>query len=321
MSHPPEQTTDQIPPIMRATSVAVPLERAFELFTKEIGAWWPLPTHGLYADRAGGVEFRHGFLVEYAVDGAEEIWGSVRVWEPPNRLVISWHPGRDTSEASEVEVHFEPDGHGTRIILEHRGWEAFGRDVMARRHSYVGPNAWGFVLDHFSDLADPRPDAPDLAVLTTAYDEFFAEAESDVFGSPADGEWDADQVLAHVALNDAALLAVCQSIVHGRSAPFENLTSQDPEVLLRWIAATGSKAALIERGRQTARVLHSALSRLSLEQLSTHVHCRLAHDGEIVLNGPRPWRSLAIETQAAMHIPAHTAQLRDLRQGKVEACE
>lgn len=305
-------TPDQTPPIIRATAVTVPVERAFELFTKEIGAWWPLPTHGLYADRAGGVAFRNGFLVEFAVDGAEEIWGSVRVWEPPNRLVISWHPGREASEASEVEVRFEADDHGARIILEHRGWEAFGPDAMARRHNYVGPNAWGYVLDHFSDLADPRPDAPDLADLATAYEEFFAEAESDVFELPAKGEWDAGHVLAHVALNDAAMLAVCQSIVHGRSARFENLTSQEPEVLLRWIDAAGSRDGLVERGRETARMLRSALSRLSSEQLSTHVHCRLAHDGEIVLNGPRPWRSIAIESQAEMHLPAHKAQLRDL---------
>ncbi len=313
MSSPPNRTTDRIPAIMRATAVAVSVERAFEVFTKEMGAWWPLPTHGLYADRAGGVEFKNGFLVEYAVDAAEEIWGSVRVWDPPTRLVISWHPGRDASEASEVEVRFEADGQGARINLEHRGWEAFGRDAMARRHSYVGPNAWGYVLDHFSDLADPRPNAPDLTDLASAYTEFFEVAESYVFGSPAEGEWDAEQILAHVALNDAAMLAVCQSIVHGRSARFENLTSQEPEVLLRWTAAAGSKDRLVERGRETARTLQSALSRLSSEQLSTHVDCRVAHDGEIVLNGPRRWRSIAIETQAAMHLPAHTAQLRDLR--------
>src|SRR6478609_9471673 len=95
-------------------------------------------------------------LVERAVDGRTSVWGEVLAWEPPHRLVLTWHPGGDPDDASEVEVRFTAsEGGGTRVELEHRGWERFGESAMLRRHAYVGPGAWGLLLDHvaLTDLA------------------------------------------------------------------------------------------------------------------------------------------------------------------------
>ena len=57
----------------------------------------------------------------------------------------------------------------------------------------------------------------------------------------------------------------------------------------------------------------AATARLDPDQLATAVPCRLFHDGELVLDGPMPWGRLAADTQASVHLPAHTGQLRDLR--------
>ena len=57
----------------------------------------------------------------------------------------------------------------------------------------------------------------------------------------------------------------------------------------------------------------AATARLDPDQLATPVACRLFHDGELVLDAPMPWGRLAVETQASVHLPAHTGQLRDLR--------
>ena len=109
----------------------------------------------LFGADAGGLAFEDGLLVERAVDGRTCVWGEVVDWDPPHRLVITWHPGGDADEASEVEVRFAAsEGGGTRVELEHRGWERFGENAMLRRHGYVGPGAWGHVLDHFADVAD-----------------------------------------------------------------------------------------------------------------------------------------------------------------------
>jgi uncharacterized protein YndB with AHSA1/START domain len=303
------------PPVLRSAHVARPVDEAFAVFTRQIGAWWPLTTHGLFGRDAGAVAFEDGLLVERAVDGRTNVWGEVLAWEPPHRLVLTWHPGSGADDASEVEVRFtESDGGGTRVELEHRGWERFGESAMLRRHGYVGPGAWGHVLDHFADVADVRPDAVDLAPVAAAYDAFFAEAERGDFGEPPPGEWDAARVLAHVALNDLAMTAVAHALVHGSTdLVFGNTTCQDPQVLTDWVAATGDLGALVAQGRELAEVSMAATARLDPDQLATSVHCRLFHDGEIVLDDAMPWGRLAAGTQASVHLPAHTGQLRDLR--------
>jgi len=303
------------PPVIRSAHVARPVDETFAVFTRQIGAWWPLPTHGLFGPDAGAVSFEEGLLVERAVDGRTSIWAEVLAWEPPDRLVLAWHPGREADDASEVEVRFTAsDGGGTRVELEHRGWERFGESAMLRRHAYVGPGAWGHVLDHFADVAEPRPDAVDLTSVAAAYDAFFAEAERGGFGAPPAGEWDAARVLAHVALNDLAMTAVAQALVHGRpDVAFGNTVCQDPQVLADWVSATGDLPALVARGRELAEMALASTARLDPDQLATEVPCRLFHDGELVFDGSMAWRGLAADAQASVHLPAHTGQLRDLR--------
>ena len=143
--------------------------------------------------------------------------------EPPHRLVLTLAPGRGAGHASEVEVRFAAvDGGGTRVELEHRGWERFGADAVHAPSGTSGPGAWGHVLDHFADGAEPARMPPTSRPCATAYEAFFAEAERGGFGEPPPGEWDAGQVLAHVALNDLALTAVahawCRVAATSRSA-------------------------------------------------------------------------------------------------------
>jgi uncharacterized protein YndB with AHSA1/START domain len=303
-------------PVLRFAVVARPVEEAFDVFTRQIGAWWPLPSHGVFGADAGGLAFEDGLLVERAVDGRASVWGEVLAWEPPDRLVVTWHPGSDddAEPLSEVEVRFSAVAGGTRVELEHRGWERFGAQALARRRRYVGPGAWGHVLDHFADGAEVRPDAVDVAALRDAYARFFAEAEQGGFEEPEPGQWDAREVLAHVALNDLALTAVAHALVHRRSdVTFGNTTCQDPAVLAHHIEMTGDLAALVSRGRRLADVATAAVLRLDASQRGSVVPCRLLHDGEVVLDAALPWVDVAVETQAARHLPAHTAQLQDLR--------
>lgn len=303
------------PPVLRAAVVRCDADEAFAAFTDRIGAWWPLPTHGVFGDRAGGVAFEDGLLVERSVDGEEVVWGRVLEWDPPHRLVVTWHPGRAADDASEVEVRFLPDDGGTRVELEHRGWERFGEDAVRRRRGYVGPGTWGAVLEHFADVAEPAVDGPDLTALRTAYAAFFAEAERGGFGpAPAEGEWDADRVLAHVALNDLAMTAVAHALVQGREhLEFRNTVCQDPAVLAAEVARTPDLAARVARGRALAEVAMAAVARLDTGQRDTPVHCVLHHDGQVVLDERMPWGVLAVDVQASRHLPAHTGQLADLR--------
>ncbi len=307
-----------VAPVLRSAHVRRPVEEAFEVFTAQLGAWWPLPTHSALGESSAGVAFEAGRLVERGVDGTELVWGEVLVWDPPHRLVMSWHPGRApgaTGEASEVEVRFLDQGaDGTRVELEHRGWEHFGDSALLKRRGYVGPGAWGTVLEHFADVAETRADGVDLGVLEVAYADFFAEAERGGFGPAQAGEWGADEVLAHVALNDLAMVRVAHRLVHREEdLLFENVLCQDPALLAAEVSRCADLAERVARGRAVAAVAMAAVARLDEEQRSALVHCRLRHDGEVVLDAPLPWGQLAIDAQAARHLPAHLGQLGDLR--------
>lgn len=301
-----------VPPIVRAAWVARPPEEAFAVFTEEIGAWWPLPTHGVFGDRSGGVVFRDGRLIELAKDGSTATWGEVDIWEPPSRLVIAWHPGRDERDCSKVEVIFEAQDGGTRVVIEHRGWQHFGPEAMDRRRGYVGPNAWGYVLDHFADGAEVKADTADLTDLAAAYAEFFSVAESGDFAPAPRGEWSAEEVIAHVALNDLGMLAVCQALVHGETTKFDNDACQDPQALQSWIDVGASLPSLVERGRTSAHQLMAAIARLDAPHRAVEVHCRLHDHGEVMVDAHMPWERIAITVQTERHLPAHTQQLRDL---------
>ena len=148
------ERTDEIPPVVRTVTVDQTASETFRVFTEEIGAWWPVSTHSVFGEENDGVRFDDGRLVEEATDERQTVWGEVTVWEPPQRLAFTWHPGSDAVPASRVEVTFTPVGAATRVELRHDGWEAFGREGRDRRRPYNGPRAWGHVLDHFAAAAE-----------------------------------------------------------------------------------------------------------------------------------------------------------------------
>lgn len=108
--------------------VVVPRDRAeaFAIFTERMGEWWPLAALSVgMADSAGvSVDGRQGGTVtERLRDGSEADWGTLLVWEPPARLVMTWHPGHGEDDATEVEVRFDDAGEGTRVVVEHSRWD------------------------------------------------------------------------------------------------------------------------------------------------------------------------------------------------------
>jgi len=124
------------------TTVAVPPERAFDVFTRETDLWWRrgpkfrvsghLPGVLELEPRLGGQLFE---TFETRSGGRKTIVvGRVLSWEPPARVLFEWrNVNFAASEKTEVEVRFTMTESGnTRVTLEHRGWDAIRADHPAR---------------------------------------------------------------------------------------------------------------------------------------------------------------------------------------------
>lgn len=136
-----------IEPVLKSVWVATTPEMAFRRFTAEIDTWWPRATHSVSEERCRTVRFEGGEggrLVEEDDQGIVHPWGDVRVWEPPHRLAFSWHPGRGPDTAQDVEVTFTAEDDGTRVRVEHRGWERLGERARESRANY--DRGWATVL-------------------------------------------------------------------------------------------------------------------------------------------------------------------------------
>lgn len=142
-----ERFEPYLQPIRKSVTVSRPVSETFEVFTAGIARWWPLARYSINESRAKscGIDpFVSGEVYEVREDGVRCPWGKVLVWEPPHRLVLSWHPGREPEEAQEVEVRFTGVEGSTRVDLEHRNWQKLGEAAAAARKSYDG--GWEHVL-------------------------------------------------------------------------------------------------------------------------------------------------------------------------------
>jgi uncharacterized protein YndB with AHSA1/START domain len=151
-----------IEPVRKSVVVPAAPDRAFELFTAHIGEWWPLATHSVGEQAAAGIVFGGGTgsaIIETLADGTESVWGIVTAWEPPRRVVFSWHAGTAQAEATQVEVTFTPHGPGSTVVqLIHSGWERRA-DGASARDGY--DSGWEPVISRFADAAGGARDAAD----------------------------------------------------------------------------------------------------------------------------------------------------------------
>jgi uncharacterized protein YndB with AHSA1/START domain len=157
----PTMSQQVIEPVRHAVTVPLSPEAAFSLFTADFNAWW-IGHHIGEADldlvtiegRTGGRWYERG------VDGSECDWGVVLAYEPPGRIVLSWHLNgafeydADASHASEIEVTFTAAGPGrTQVQLEHRNFERHGSDGQKVRDEVSADGGWSKILRLYADRA------------------------------------------------------------------------------------------------------------------------------------------------------------------------
>ncbi len=94
-----------------------------------------------------------GRIYELARNGDRHDWGEVVAWEPPHRVVYTWHLFFDPAEATRVEVTFEQTGEKTRVQIHQSGFERLGPPGIDRRERTLG--AWGVLTPLYQAVTGP----------------------------------------------------------------------------------------------------------------------------------------------------------------------
>jgi uncharacterized protein YndB with AHSA1/START domain len=129
--------------VLVSLRVAAPPDRTFAAFTEEIGAWWRPNRLFRFTDRQ---DTTLAFepepperLVEIGTDGERFVIGPVLEWEPPRHLAFGWRQaGFADEQSTEVSVRFEAVDTGTRVTVEHFGWDTIPQQQAARHGFPIG---------------------------------------------------------------------------------------------------------------------------------------------------------------------------------------
>ena len=119
---------------------------------------------------------------------------------------------------------------------------------------------------------------------------------------------DADRILAHIALVDAATLATAATIASGAAATYDNRLSHEAWTTRRVRARAGGNAGLQDRIRRQGEALCVLGTALSDAELDTAIPTLLLSDDEALVDQPVPLRAI-LTGLAEDHLPRHTTQL------------
>ena len=131
------------------TSIEVSVDpiTAFDIFTKDVDAWWQRgPMNWNNPDRAVGVRFEPGvggrwLEVHDAATGEGFEMGRISIWKPGEQVVFSYRDVGHDIDGTEVDIRFVAVPGGTRVTVEHRGWEGVARSVLEPK---IATKRWGW---------------------------------------------------------------------------------------------------------------------------------------------------------------------------------
>lgn len=150
--------TIEIAPLRKSVLVDATPAQAFAVFTSGINRWWPKSHHiGASPITESVIEpFVGGRWFSRHEDGSDMVIGHVRVWQPAERLIVSWEISADWKPdprpafTSEVEVRFTAEAGGrTRVDLEHRNFERLGVAGGEKMRKNVD-GGWSYLLDLYA---------------------------------------------------------------------------------------------------------------------------------------------------------------------------
>ena len=152
----------------------------------------------------------------------------------------------------------------------------------------------------------------DTTSLRLAYTRFHEAGEqlarAGTSTPPPPGEWDADQLLAHLLSVDAGVLAAACSVTAGGHGTFDNRLSLDLWNLERIRNRAGGQAQLRRRIRIQGEALCALAEGLSDDELGQPIPALLLSGDTLLVDAPVGLGDL-IAGLAEDHLPRHTQQL------------
>jgi uncharacterized protein YndB with AHSA1/START domain len=139
--------------IRKSIKVEQPPSIVFRVFCEQIGHWWPLKQGFSFGGQRAKEIFIEGrtggrFYERFA-DGTEFEVGRIIDYQPPAMVTFTWRAPQ-WEGPTRVEVRFLADGDGTRVELEHSGWDQ-GPKMLGDSKEYS--NGWDFILGQFQSRA------------------------------------------------------------------------------------------------------------------------------------------------------------------------
>ncbi len=146
--------------------------------------------------------------------------------------------------------------------------------------------------------------------LEAAYAPFVASLLAGGFSLPADGEWTAEQIAAHITLNNDLIAEAAEKVAAGREVSYDNEAGVDDAELTAYASAVGGLAGLASDIERSAARLAAARDALG-DRADTLIPVLIRDGGEIAVDQQMPIGAFC-EGNASFHLDMHLRQLKAL---------
>jgi uncharacterized protein len=147
--------------------------------------------------------------------------------------------------------------------------------------------------------------------LEDAYAPFVASLLAGGFGPPADGEWPAELIAAHIVRNNDLIAEAAERVAAGEGPiTCDNADTVDETELASVAKSAGGLAGLAREVERSAARLARAGAALG-DLADTPVHVVIRDGGRVVQDGPWPIGTF-VQGNASFHLDMHAEQLRSL---------
>lgn len=148
--------------IFKKIQIALPVEKAFTVFIRELDQWWPKEyTWSQEKLKSIKIEpFLNGLCTEVGPYGFRCDWGRVTAYDENQLIKFKWQispqraPEPDPEKASDVAIGFKAvDGHNTAVELLHSNFENHGEGASEYQKAMGSPQGWDHILHKYIEHA------------------------------------------------------------------------------------------------------------------------------------------------------------------------